>query len=264
LRLRRQGHALRVDARQPLPAGTSDSQRHAVLFGFLLDGRVRGHHRRRAQSVRPRHRSPRLRRRRGARGFLDREDHPRHRRAGHAGASPVLPERPAPAHERARAREDPAERRAADAGHGDSRPIHGLLPADDLLRYARHRARAPAMTPRPLKVGLVQMAMGEEPARNLAKAIDGVRDAAKRGARLVVLPELFRSRYFCQSQDAAQFGLAEEIPGPSTDTLGDLARELSVTLVASLFEKRAAGLYHNTAAVIDADRGYLGKYRKMH
>ena len=120
------------------------------------------------------------------------------------------------------------------------------------------------MTPRPLKVGLVQMAMGEEPARNLAKAIDGVRDAAKRGARLVVLPELFRSRYFCQSQDAAQFGLAEEIPGPSTDTLGDLARELKVTLVASLFEKRAAGLYHNTAAVIDADRGYLGKYRKMH
>jgi N-carbamoylputrescine amidase len=117
---------------------------------------------------------------------------------------------------------------------------------------------------RPLKVGLVQMAMGEDPAPNLAKAIDGVRDAAKRGAQLVVLPELFRSRYFCQSEDAAQFGLAEAIPGPSTEVLGQLAAELQVTLVASLFEKRAAGLYHNTAAVLDAERGYLGKYRKMH
>ena len=120
------------------------------------------------------------------------------------------------------------------------------------------------MTARPLKVGLVQMAMGEAPAPNLAKAIDGVRDAAKRGAQLVVLPELFRSRYFCQSEDAAQFGLAEAIPGPSTEVLGKLAAELKITLVASLFEKRAAGLYHNTAAVIDAERGYLGKYRKMH
>jgi N-carbamoylputrescine amidase len=117
---------------------------------------------------------------------------------------------------------------------------------------------------RPLKIGLVQMAMGEEPTPNLAKAIDGVRDAAKRGAQLIVLPELFRSRYFCQSEDAAQFALAEAIPGPSTEALGKLAAELKVTLVASLFEKRAAGLYHNTAAVIDAERGYLGKYRKMH
>ena len=108
------------------------------------------------------------------------------------------------------------------------------------------------------------MAMGEEPAPNLAKAIDGVRDAAKRGAQLVVLPELFRSRYFCQSEDAAQFALAEAIPGPSTEALGKLAAELKITLVASLFEKRAAGLYHNTAAVLDAERGYLGKYRKMH
>jgi N-carbamoylputrescine amidase len=120
------------------------------------------------------------------------------------------------------------------------------------------------MTARPLKVGLVQMAMGEDPAPNLAKAMDGVRDAAKRGAQLVVLPELFRSRYFCQSEDAGQFQLAEAIPGPSTETLAKLAAELKITLVASLFEKRAAGLYHNTAAVIDAGRGYLGKYRKMH
>jgi len=119
-------------------------------------------------------------------------------------------------------------------------------------------------TARPLKVGLVQMAMGADPAPNLAKAIDGVREAAGRGAQLVVLPELFRSRYFCQSEDAAQFGLAEAIPGPSTDVLGKLAAELGVTLVASLFEKRAAGLYHNTAAVLDADNGFIGKYRKMH
>jgi N-carbamoylputrescine amidase len=120
------------------------------------------------------------------------------------------------------------------------------------------------MTVRPLKVGLVQMAMGEEPAPNLSKAVDGVREAAARGARLVVLPELFRSRYFCQTEDAAQFALAEAIPGPSTEALGKLAAELKITLVASLFEKRAAGLFHNTAAVIDAERGYLGKYRKMH
>ena len=120
------------------------------------------------------------------------------------------------------------------------------------------------MTPRPLKVGLVQMAMGADPAPNQAKAMDGIRDAAKRGAQLVVLPELFRSRYFCQSEDAAQFGLAEAFPGPSTDVLGELARELNITLVASLFEKRTAGLYHNTAAIIDADGSLLGIYRKMH
>jgi N-carbamoylputrescine amidase len=98
----------------------------------------------------------------------------------------------------------------------------------------------------------------------LAKAVEGIRAAAKRGAQLVVLPELFRSRYFCQSEDAKQFALAEAIPGPSTDALATLAAELKVTLVASLFEKRAAGLFHNTAAVLDAERGYLGKYRKMH
>jgi N-carbamoylputrescine amidase len=120
------------------------------------------------------------------------------------------------------------------------------------------------MTSRPLKVGLVQMAMGADPAPNLAKAIDGIRDAAKRGAQLVVLPELFRSRYFCQSEDAEQFKLAEAIPGPSTEALGKLAADLKVTLVASLFEKRAAGLYHNTAAVHDAERGFIGKYRTMH
>jgi N-carbamoylputrescine amidase len=127
-------------------------------------------------------------------------------------------------------------------------------------------ARPPSGTTkgRPLAVGLVQLAMSADPGDNLERAIAGVRDAARQGAKVVVLPELFRSRYFCQSEDAAQFALAEPVPGPSTETLGALARELSVVLVASLFEKRAAGLYHNTAAVLDADGSYLGKYRKMH
>jgi N-carbamoylputrescine amidase len=118
--------------------------------------------------------------------------------------------------------------------------------------------------PRPLKVGLVQMAMGEDPEANLKRAVAGVRDAAGRGAELIVLPELFRSRYFCQSEDATHFGLAEPVPGPSTFALASLGTELDVTIVASLFERRAAGLYHNTAAVLDGARGYLGKYRKMH
>jgi N-carbamoylputrescine amidase len=120
------------------------------------------------------------------------------------------------------------------------------------------------MTRRPLKIGLVQMAMGDEPAPNLARAVEGVREAAAKGARLVVLPELFRSRYFCQTEDAQLFELAEAVPGPSTESLAKLAQELSITLVASLFEKRAAGVFHNTAAVLDAEGGYLGKYRKMH
>jgi N-carbamoylputrescine amidase len=117
---------------------------------------------------------------------------------------------------------------------------------------------------RPLKVGLVQMSMAEDPAQNLARAIDHVRDAAARGAQLVALPELFRSRYFCQAEDAAFFSLAEAVPGPSTEALTSLAKELGITLVASLFERRAAGVFHNTAAVLDAERGFVGKYRKMH
>jgi N-carbamoylputrescine amidase len=108
------------------------------------------------------------------------------------------------------------------------------------------------------------MSMAAEPAENLARAVAGVREAASRGAVLVVLPELFRSRYFCQDEDAAHFALAEAVPGPSTESLAALAGELKITLVASLFEKRAAGLFHNTAAVLDAEHGYLGKYRKMH
>jgi N-carbamoylputrescine amidase len=118
--------------------------------------------------------------------------------------------------------------------------------------------------PDAVRVGLVQMRMGVDPGENLARAIDGVRAAAAQGATLVCLPELFRSRYFCQSEDSAFFDLAEPVPGPSTATLGRIAKELRITLVASLFERRAAGLFHNTAAVLDREAGYVGKYRKMH
>ncbi len=108
------------------------------------------------------------------------------------------------------------------------------------------------------------MRCGPEPAKNFAHAIDFIRDAAKSGAQIVCLPELFRSQYFCQTENHDNFSLAETIPGPSTGALTKLARELGVVIVASLFEKRSAGLYHNTAAIIDANGELLGKYRKMH
>ena len=114
------------------------------------------------------------------------------------------------------------------------------------------------------QVALVQMRCGANPEQNLTRAIEFIREAAKGGAEIVCLPELFRSQYFCQSEDHDNFSLAETIPGPSTDALTKLAREKSVIIVASLFEKRAAGVYHNTAVVIDADGNILGKYRKMH
>jgi N-carbamoylputrescine amidase len=113
-------------------------------------------------------------------------------------------------------------------------------------------------------VGLVQMQMSDDAAANLTRAIEGVRDAAAQGARLICLPELFRTRYFCQSEANEPFDLAEPVPGPSTAQLAEVAAELGVTLVASLFECRTPGLYHNTAAVLDAQAGYVGKYRKMH
>ncbi|NBC17058.1 MAG: acyltransferase [Bacteroidetes bacterium] len=122
----------------------------------------------------------------------------------------------------------------------------------------------PASSDHTLRLGLVQMAMGDDPDANMAKALDGIRDAAERGAEVICLPELFRSRYFCQTEDTDRFALAEPIPGPSTATLEPLAADLGVTIVASLFEKRTEGLYHNTAAVIDGAKGYIGKYRKMH
>lgn len=101
-------------------------------------------------------------------------------------------------------------------------------------------------------------------ATNLAKAIEQVKEAAKKGAQIVCLQELFTSLYFCDEENYDNFALAESIPGPSTDELSKVAAELNVVIVASLFEKRAQGLYHNTTAVLDADGTYLGKYRKMH
>lgn len=99
---------------------------------------------------------------------------------------------------------------------------------------------------------------------NLVKAIAKTREAAAQGAQIVCLQELFKSLYFCDVEDHANFNLGESIPGPTTDTLSDLAKELGIVIIASLFEKRAPGLYHNTTAVLDADGTYLGKYRKMH
>jgi N-carbamoylputrescine amidase len=116
----------------------------------------------------------------------------------------------------------------------------------------------------PLQIGLVQMSMTTDRADNLARAEGHVREAARQGATVVCLPELFLSRYFCQTEDADVFALAEAVPGPTTEALAPLAAELDVVVVASLFEKRARGLYHNTAAVLDGKAGYLGKYRKMH
>jgi N-carbamoylputrescine amidase len=119
-------------------------------------------------------------------------------------------------------------------------------------------------SPPTFKLAAVQMRMGTDPAVNLERAVTKVREAAERGAEIVCLPELFRSQYFCQTEDHAQFDLAEPIPGPSTEALTRVAREANVVIIASLFERRAAGLYHNTAAVIDAGGALLGTYRKMH
>jgi N-carbamoylputrescine amidase len=119
-------------------------------------------------------------------------------------------------------------------------------------------------SPKQTRVALVQMQCGTEPEKNFSRAVEFIRDAAKQGAQIVCLPELFRSQYFCQTEDHGNFALAEEIPGRSTSTLGELARELGIVIIASLFEKRRAGLYHNTAVVLDADGKLLGKYRKMH
>ena len=117
---------------------------------------------------------------------------------------------------------------------------------------------------RRLEVAIVQHACDEDRDTNLARSVQGIRDAAEAGAQLVLLPELHRSRYFCQQEDPGCFDLAEPIPGPSTEALSALAAELGVVIVASLFERRAAGLYHNTAAVLDADGRLAGIYRKMH
>jgi N-carbamoylputrescine amidase len=114
------------------------------------------------------------------------------------------------------------------------------------------------------KVGLVQMAMSADPAANTDRAIAGIGDAAAAGAAAVCLPELFRSPYFCQSEDARRFDLAEPVPGPTTAALGAAAKKAGVVVVAPLFERRAPGLYHNSAAIIDATGDVAGLYRKMH
>ena len=115
-----------------------------------------------------------------------------------------------------------------------------------------------------VKIGLVQMSCSGDAKSNMDKAIAGIKDAAAKGAKIVCLQELFTSLYFCDVEDYENFKLAEAIPGPSTDTLSAVAKEAGVVVIASLFEKRAQGLYHNTTAVLDADGTYLGKYRKMH
>jgi N-carbamoylputrescine amidase len=121
------------------------------------------------------------------------------------------------------------------------------------------------MTPSGMfRVALVQMSCGPEPEANLAKAIDRVGEAARRGASIVALPELFRTQYFCQREDHALFDEAEPVPGPTTDRVAEAAKEHRVTVLAPVFERRSAGLYHNTTAVVGPDGALLGKYRKMH
>jgi N-carbamoylputrescine amidase len=115
-----------------------------------------------------------------------------------------------------------------------------------------------------VKVGLVQMSCSADKTANLQKAIEKITEAAAGGAQIVCLQELFTSLYFCDVEDYDNFKLAEPIPGPSTEALSKLAKEKGIVIIASLFEKRAQGIYHNTTAVLDADGSYLGKYRKMH
>jgi N-carbamoylputrescine amidase len=113
-------------------------------------------------------------------------------------------------------------------------------------------------------VALVQMSLGTNPAENLKKAVGRVEEASRKGAHIVCLPELFRSQYFCQIEDSSLFDLAEPVPGPSTKALGDVAKKLGVVVIVPVFERRAAGLYHNSAAVVDTNGEIAGLYRKMH
>jgi N-carbamoylputrescine amidase len=113
-------------------------------------------------------------------------------------------------------------------------------------------------------LGLIQMACSPDPDENLRRAGERVREAARRGAQVVCLPELFRTQYFCQREDATLFELAEPVPGPSTEFMAQIARENNIVIISSVFEKRARGLYHNTAVVLDSDGSVKGIYRKMH
>ena len=117
---------------------------------------------------------------------------------------------------------------------------------------------------RKYNVGLVQMSMGADPEANLESALSHIREAARRGANVICLPELFRAQYFCQREDTNLFDLAEAIPGPSTTRIAEVARETGTVVIASLFERRAAGLYHNTAVTFHTDGSIASVYRKMH
>jgi N-carbamoylputrescine amidase len=113
-------------------------------------------------------------------------------------------------------------------------------------------------------IGLIQMACTNNPKQNLQNAIDSIREASKKGAQIICLPELFLSRYFCQTENLEYFSLAEPIPGPTSISFSKLAKELEIVLIVPLFEKRTEGIYHNSAVVIDADGSLSGTYRKMH
>ncbi len=126
-----------------------------------------------------------------------------------------------------------------------------------MAEVSRHKSRK-------YKVGLIQMSMGPEPEENLARAVAKVGEAAERGANVICLPELFRAQYFCQREDTRLFDLAEAIPGPSSEAIGKVARETGTVVIASLFERRAAGLYHNTAVTMGTDGSMASVYRKMH
>jgi N-carbamoylputrescine amidase len=142
--------------------------------------------------------------------------------------------------------------RYSSAGRGTWSRIHIVVPSSFMA------------APGKFNVALVQMALSRDSDANLTGAVARVDEAAKRGAHVVCLPELFRSQYFCQVEDASLFDLSEPVPGPSTETLANVARKAGVVVIAPVFERRAPGVYHNSAAIIDADGKIAGLYRKMH
>ncbi len=147
---------------------------------------------------------------------------------------------------------------------GTAKDNRSVLKSTSAMAKTHARSAQRGGSTRVVRVGLTQMACTEDPKVNLQRQLRLAERAMKGGARIVCTQELFRSQYFCQAEDHRFFALAEPVPGPSTDALGKLARKHGAVIVASLFERRAAGLYHNTAAVIDGDGALLGVYRKMH
>ena len=147
-----------------------------------------------------------------------------------------------------------------------SRRYHGTIMAANSLEAPWRLVYAFRQMPaaRKFTVGLVQMTMTHSPEENLARAISRIEEAAQAGAQIICLPELFRSPYFCQREETACFDLAEPVPGPTTEALAQMARKAGVVVIAPVFERRAPGLYHNSAAVIDSDGQVVGLYRKMH